>query len=121
METVPHPLGITEPVYEWILPHILYLTDCQYDNNDVLTGYILQFHLKIIILYRLFWVSKNLGRLWLAYTDLQCDFYMLQLVYVSSKDMGILWRHIVIGKDHGHLLIKSAQHSLFLRQSASIC
>ena len=27
---------------------------------------------------------KNLGRLWLAYTELQGDFYMLQLISVDS-------------------------------------
>ena len=28
--------------------------------------------------------EKNPGRLWLAYTELQGDFYMLQLIYVDS-------------------------------------
>ncbi len=31
------------------------------------------------------WVPKNLGRLWLAYTELQVDFYMLQLILVDSR------------------------------------
>ncbi len=29
--------------------------------------------------------TKNLGRLWLAYTELQGDVYMLQLIYVDSR------------------------------------
>ncbi len=29
--------------------------------------------------------DKNLGWLWLAYTELQSDFYMLQLIYVDSR------------------------------------
>ncbi len=29
--------------------------------------------------------QKNLGRLWLAYTELQGDFYMLQLISVDSR------------------------------------
>ncbi len=28
---------------------------------------------------------KNLGRLWLAYTELQGDFYLLQLISVDSR------------------------------------
>ena len=28
---------------------------------------------------------KNLGQLWLAYTELQGVFYMLQLIYVDSR------------------------------------
>ena len=32
-----------------------------------------------------FTFDKNLGRLWLAYTELQGDFYMLQLIYVDSR------------------------------------
>ncbi len=28
---------------------------------------------------------KNQGRLWLAYTELQGNFYMLQLIYVDSR------------------------------------
>ncbi len=39
--------------------------------------------------------SKNLGRLWLAYTELQGDFtccnsYLLTQITVSSKDVGLL-------------------------------
>ncbi len=33
-----------------------------------------------------FKVSKNLGRLWLAYTELQGEFYMLQLISSDSRD-----------------------------------
>ncbi len=29
--------------------------------------------------------EKNLGRLWLAYTELQGELYMLQLIYVDSR------------------------------------
>ena len=29
--------------------------------------------------------AKNLGRLWLAYTELQGDFYMLQFISVDSR------------------------------------
>ncbi len=46
---------------------------------------------------------KNLGRLWLAYTELQGDFtccHLHPLTIVLSK------------KNHGQMLIKSAQHSL---------
>ncbi len=32
-------------------------------------------------------IFKNLGRLWLGYTELQGDFYMLQLM---PKDVGLL-------------------------------
>ncbi len=78
-------------------------------------------------LYDNFYFPKNLGRLWLAYTDLQGDFYMLQLIpvdtrYFTHKE---LHRHfkrsrkseichhvsLVIGKDHKQMLIESAQHS----------
>ena len=31
---------------------------------------------------------KNLGRLWLAYTELQGEFYMLQLMTDDSMDSG---------------------------------
>ena len=29
--------------------------------------------------------GKNLGRLWLAYTELQVEFYMLQVISVDSR------------------------------------
>ncbi len=41
--------------------------------------------------------EKNLGQLWLAYTEPQGDYYMLQLIsvgsLVSSKDASMLWHH----------------------------
>ncbi len=33
-------------------------------------------------------VQKNLGRLWLAYTELQGEFYMLQLISSDSRHFG---------------------------------
>ena len=52
------------------------------------------------------WKGKNLGQLWLAYAELQGDFpcYNSHMLTLGTLPL-------VIGKDHGHLLIKSAQHS----------
>ena len=41
--------------------------------------------------------TKNLGQLWLVYTGLQGDFYMLQLIFVDS-------RHFTFKKNVGFLL-----------------
>ncbi len=57
--------------------------------------------------------TKNLGRLWLAYTELQGEFYMLQLIYVDSrhftssypyppKDVGLLWYHQMLERIMGN-------------------
>ncbi len=61
-------------------------------------------------------IAKNLGRLWLA-NRTSGRFYMLQLISVDSRHFtqpgsGLALTPVVIGKDHGHMLIKSAQHSL---------
>ncbi len=45
--------------------------------------------------------TKNLGRLWLAYTELQGEFYMLQL-----KDVGLLWYHQMLERTMGNYQLK---------------
>ena len=66
---------------------------------------------------------KNLGRLWLAYTELQGDFYMLQSISVDSRHFthtsikygcGHSLTPSVNEKDLGHLWIECALHSYFV-------
>ncbi len=39
------------------------------------------------IIAKILQMQKNLGRLWLAYTELQGDFYMLQFISVDSRHL----------------------------------
>ncbi len=72
--------------------------------------------------------TKNLGRLWLAYTELQGEFYMLQLIsvdsrhltpfctaaqnyeivliFISPKDVGLLWYHQMLERIMGNYQLK---------------
>ncbi len=53
---------------------------------------------------------KNLGRLWLAYTELQGDFTCYKS-YLLTPGCGLALTPVIIRKDHGQMLIESAQHS----------
>ena len=77
-------------------------------------------------------LGKNLGRLWLAYTELQNDFYMLQLMFVdfghfTQPELSLRWSDlcglslmpVVIRKDHRQMLIESALHSWHYLASAT--
>ncbi len=93
-----------------------------------------KYHFKNIALRK---INNNLGRLWLAYTELQfraistCyNWYLVRSFCFTRRSLKICYcgkpfiqpgdsRHftqwylapLVLGKDHGHLLIKSPQHS----------
>ena len=53
--------------------------------------------------------TKNLGRLWLAYTELQGEFYMLQLISVDSRHFTLyttLWYHQMLERTMGNYQLK---------------
>ncbi len=70
----------------------------------------------IFLMERITWTlkqkSKNLGRLWLAYT-------MPAVNIAQSTGCGLPLTSVVMWKDHGQILIKSAQH--FLACSTTVC
>ncbi len=61
-------------------------------------------------------IWKNLGRLWLAFTELQGEFYMLQLISIDSyemvlisispKDVGLLSYHQMLERIMGNYQLK---------------
>ena len=67
---------------------------------------------------------KNLGRLWLAYTEPQGEFFMLQLISVDSRHFtpcGLALVPSDVGKNHGQLTIKTALHSWNLQVQGQTC
>ncbi len=80
-------------------------------------------------------LRKNLGRLWLAYTELQGDFYMLQFISVDSRHftqtyLSLGWSDLheiksvitplIHGKNHGHLWVEYDLHSFFPAWSSKL-
>ena len=59
------------------------------------------------------YISKNLGRLWLAYTELQGDFCMLQFISVGSRHF--TQSELSLGWSYSHE-IKSVSFSNTIRQ-----
>ncbi len=68
---------------------------------------------------RVIFLIKNLGRLWLAYTELQGDLYMLQLI--SSKDVGLLWYHQMLERIMGNYQLKLPYILCFSFLSNRLC
>ncbi len=69
--------------------------DKDYRKSNVFESPLLQNDIKVlhnnylrdilVMIIRETGFPKNLGRLWLAYTELQGDFYMLQFISVDSR------------------------------------
>ncbi len=58
-------------------------TSCLHSPMHACNGFSVKVHKQTAFLTNA--LAKNLGRLWLAYTELQGEFYMLQLISVDSR------------------------------------
>ena len=68
--------------------------------------------MKLFNLKTLF-LPKNLGRLWLPYTELQGGFYMLLLTLGTLRSGNVACHDTIrYHKEYGHLWIERALHSL---------